>query len=114
MVKFDIYPKKTALLISDVEIYDEIERQEDDIVVVKRVFSAFFGTDLDLILRISEIDTMIIAGLAAHSSCEATARDARHRNYRVIFLSDGTATYDHFRDMGWGGQFQVMRSKGLF
>lgn len=87
---------------SDAEIYDEMDRQKDDIVVVKRVFSAFFGTDLDLILRINGITTLIIGGLAAHSSCEATARDARHRNYRVIFLSDGTATYDQFRDMGWG------------
>lgn len=87
---------------SDVEIYDELERQEDDIVVVKRAFSAFFGTDLDLILRINRIDTVIIGGLATHSSCEATARDARHRNYKVIFLSDGTATYDQFHDMGWG------------
>ena len=97
-------PTKSIVIegTSDVEIYDKMERQKDDIVVVKRAFSAFFGTDLDLILRINEINTLIISGLAAHSSCEATARDARHRNYRVIFLSDGTATYDQFRDMGWG------------
>ncbi|MFC1902895.1 cysteine hydrolase family protein [Chloroflexota bacterium] len=86
----------------DAEIYDEMDRQKDDIVVVKRIFSAFHGTDLDLILRTNEINTLIIGGLASHSSCEATARDARHRNYRVIFLSDGTATYNQFRDMGWG------------
>jgi len=97
-------PDKSIVIegTSDVEIYDEIGRQKDDIVVVKRAFSAFFGTDLDLILRINGINTLIIGGLAAHSSCEATARDARHRNYRVIFLSDGTATYERFPDMGWG------------
>jgi ureidoacrylate peracid hydrolase len=78
--------------ILDVEINDEIDRKENDVVVIKRSFSGFFGTDPDLILKINEIDTLIISGVATHSCCEATARDARHRNYKVIFLSDGTAT----------------------
>jgi ureidoacrylate peracid hydrolase len=87
---------------SDVEINDEIDRKENDVVVIKRSFSGFFGTDLDLILKINEVDTLIISGVATHSCCEATARDARHRNYKVIFLSDGTATYDYLPDEGWG------------
>lgn len=86
----------------DVEIYDEIDQQKGDIIIVKRAFSAFFGTDLDLILRIKGIDTLIISGITTHSCCEATARDARHRNYKVIFLSDGTATFDYLPDKGWG------------
>jgi len=100
----EFIPMKSIVIegTTDVDIYDEMDRQENDIIVTKRVFSAFSGTDLDHILRINGIDSVIIGGLAAHSSCEATARDARHRNYKVFFLSDGTATYDSFRDMGWG------------
>jgi len=86
---------------TDVEIYDQMDWQISDVRVVKRTFSAFVGTDLDLILRINGIDTLMISGVATHSCCEATARDARHRNYKVLFLSDGTATYDH-PDTGWG------------
>ena len=33
--------------------------------------------------------------------CLATARDAMFRNYRVVFLSDATATYD-YPDRGFG------------
>lgn len=64
----------------------------DDVIVRKPRFSAFAGTDLDLILRIRGIDTVIIAGIATDICCESTARDAADRGLRVIFLSDGTAT----------------------
>jgi ureidoacrylate peracid hydrolase len=87
---------------SDVDIYPEMDRKKVDLHVAKRTFSAFYATDLDLLLRINNINTLIISGVATHSCCEATARDARHRNYRVLFLSDGTATYDILPDMGWG------------
>jgi ureidoacrylate peracid hydrolase len=33
--------------------------------------------------------------------CESTARDAFSRDYKVIFLSDGNATFD-FPDVGFG------------
>lgn len=85
----------------DVDIYDEMERKEGDIMITKRAHSAFYGTELDLVLRIQGIDTLIVAGVDTVACCEATARDARHRNYKVIFLSDGTATHDR-PDVGWG------------
>jgi len=99
-----VLAEKPVLLegMSDIDIYDGLDMQEDDTVVVKRTFSAFYCTDLDHVLRVNGIDTLIISGIATHSCCEATARDARHRNYKVIFLSDGTATYDRLPDAGWG------------
>ena len=98
-----LYANKSTLIegTTDVDIYDEMERQETDIVINKPIYSAFYGTELDLILRIHGIDTMIIGGVDTVFCCEATARDARHRNYKVIFLSDGTATADQ-PDLGWG------------
>ncbi len=86
----------------EAEIYDEMDRQENDLVVDKQIYSAFLGTNLDHILRSNGIDTVIIGGLITTYCCEATARDARHRNYKVIFLSDGNAIYDKIPDMGWG------------
>jgi len=83
------------------EIYDEIKPQEGDIVIEKKRYSAFYGTELDSILRDRSIDTLIIAGIATHGCCETTARDAHCRDYKVIFLSDGTATGD-IPDRGWG------------
>ncbi len=86
----------------DVEIYDELDCREGDTMVVKHTFSGFYSTDLEFLLRVNGIDTVIIGGVATQTCCEATARDARLRNFKVIFLSDGNATFDQFPDVGWG------------
>ncbi|MGH9738388.1 MAG: cysteine hydrolase family protein [Candidatus Acidiferrales bacterium] len=65
-----------------------------DILIDKPRFGAFFGTDLELILRGRSIDTLIISGVATNVCCETTAREAAVRDFRVFFLSDGTATSD--------------------
>ena len=63
-----------------------------DILIDKPRFGAFHGTDLELILRKRGIDTLIISGLATNVCCETSAREAAVRDFRVFFLSDGTAT----------------------
>ena len=85
----------------DIEFYKDILPKEGDIVITKPRFSAFIGTELDLILRSNGIDTLIIGGVVTNICCESTTRDARMLDYKVIFLSDGTAARD-VPDMGWG------------
>jgi ureidoacrylate peracid hydrolase len=63
-----------------------------DIVLEKPRFGAFHGTDLELILRSHGIDTIIVSGIATDVCCDTTAREANARDFRVLFLSDGTAT----------------------
>jgi nicotinamidase-related amidase len=63
-----------------------------DILLEKPRFGAFYGTDLELILRSRGIDTLIISGVATNVCCETTAREAAVRDFHVFFLSDGTAT----------------------
>jgi biuret amidohydrolase len=65
-----------------------------DILIDKPRFGAFYGTDLELILRTHGIDTLIISGVATNVCCETTAREAAVRDFKVFFLSDGTATAD--------------------
>ena len=65
-----------------------------DVLLDKPRFGAFHGTDLELILRARGIDTLIITGIATNVCCETTAREAAVRDFRVLFLSDGTATFD--------------------
>ncbi|MBI4294445.1 MAG: cysteine hydrolase [Betaproteobacteria bacterium] len=86
----------------DVELYAELDHDSSDVVITKPAYSAFYGTELEYILNVRGIDTLIIGGVATPFCCEATARDARHRNFKVIFLSDGNATDDRLADMGWG------------
>ena len=84
-----------------VDIYPELAPASGEHVIKKHRYSGFFGTDLDMILREWGVDTVIISGTTTENCCSATARDAMFRNYRVVFLSDATATYD-YPDRGFG------------
>lgn len=85
----------------NVEIYEELKPHPGDLVVAKPRYSAFYGTDLEAILRSKGIDTLIISGTVTHVCCESTTRDAFSRDYKVIFLSDGNAARD-LPDLGFG------------
>ena len=86
---------------SGVEIYPDLAPMPGEHVIKKHRYSGFFGTDLDIILREWVTDTVIISGTTTENCCHATARDAMFLNYRVLFLSDATATYD-YPDCGFG------------
>lgn len=63
-----------------------------DYQIKKRRYSAFFGTDLDLVLRENGIHQVVIVGTKTNCCIRATATDAYYRDYRVIVLSDCVAT----------------------
>ena len=84
-----------------VDIYPAVAPQPGEHVIKKHRFSGFFGTDLDMILRGWRVDTVIISGATTENCCHATARDALFRDYKVVFLSDATATFD-YPDRGYG------------
>jgi len=84
-----------------VDIYPELAPAAGEHVIKKHRYSGFFGTDLDMILRERDVDTVIISRTTTENCCHATARDVMFRNYRVVFLSDATATYD-YPDRGFG------------
>jgi nicotinamidase-related amidase len=67
---------------------------ECEYVIAKHKFDAFFGTDLDAILRYHEVNTVIITGTATNVCCESTARAAYMRDYLVAFPHDTNATFD--------------------
>jgi nicotinamidase-related amidase len=84
-----------------VEVYDELKPQEDDIIIEKHRYSAFCGSDLDLILRGMGKDTLIVTGYSTNIGCETTTRDATNMGYKVIFPSDGSIARG-LPDLGWG------------
>lgn len=84
-----------------VELHPELDVQDGDHVIRKRRYSAFFGTDLDLLLRGLGVETLIVAGVATNVCCESTVREAFFRGYQVVFLADGNATIG-LPDAGYG------------
>ena len=72
----------------DSKICQEFSPEPGSIVVVKKRFSAFSGSDLEEILRGLEIETLILTGVSTLGVVESTARFAFDRDYRIIVLED--------------------------
>ncbi|WP_044559835.1 hydrolase [Azospirillum sp. B4] len=64
-----------------------------DIIVTKRQWGAFYGTDLDLQLRRRGITTIVLAGIATNIGVESTARSAWEHGYALVFPTDVMATF---------------------
>ena len=71
----------------------EVQPESEDYVVTKHRYSAFVGTDLDLILRSKGFKTILFAGVATNVCVETTLRDAFNHNYNVILVEDCCAAY---------------------
>jgi nicotinamidase-related amidase len=63
-----------------------------DIVVTKRNWGAFYGTELDVLLRRRGIGTVVLGGIATNFGVESTARQAWERGYAVVVVEDACAT----------------------
>ncbi|AWM88682.1 isochorismatase family protein [Microvirga sp. 17 mud 1-3] len=70
----------------------EIAALNPDVLITKRQWSAFFGTELDLQLRRRGIDTVVIGGLMTNFGVESTARDAWQLNYATLVAQDAASS----------------------
>jgi nicotinamidase-related amidase len=73
------------------EISPALGRDAKDIVITKRQWGAFYGTQLDLQLRRRGIRTIVIGGIATNFGVESTARDAFEHGYALVFVEDAMA-----------------------
>lgn len=69
-------------------VVDELKPAPGEHVIDKRRSSAFYNSDLELILRSQGIDTVIITGAVTNGCIANTVRAARERDLNVIVLSD--------------------------
>lgn len=102
----DLYPPiaSRASLVDEtpgVDIYPALAPAPGEHVIKKHRYSGFFATDLDLMLREWGIDTVIVSGTTTENCCLSTAREAMFLNYKTVFLSDATGTFD-YPDVGQG------------
>ena len=72
------------------DIVDGVGQRDDDIVITKKRPSAFFGTDLDWVLRGLGVERLIIAGTSTNWAVESTVRDADSLDYRVVIAREAT------------------------
>jgi nicotinamidase-related amidase len=69
-------------------IHPEVAPVDDEIVVTKHRVNAFHGTDLDMILRAKQIDTLVLFGIATSGVVLSTLLDASDADYRLIVVKD--------------------------
>lgn len=75
------------------EIITELAPEGGDIVILKRRYSGFFQTDLQLLLEELNIGTLIVCGLQAHLCVRHTAADAFQWGYKVVIPDDGVEAF---------------------
>jgi nicotinamidase-related amidase len=67
-------------------------RQPGDVLITKRQWGAFHGTELDLQLRRRGIRTIVLGGVATHIGVESTARQAYEHGYELLIVKDVTSS----------------------
>jgi nicotinamidase-related amidase len=75
-------------------IHAAVAPEGDDIVITKHRVGAFPGTDLEMILRANDIDTLILFGIATSGVVLSTLRHAADTDYRLIVIKDCCADSD--------------------
>ena len=66
----------------------ELNLQPEDIIITKKQWGAFYGTELDLQLRRRGIKTIVLCGISTNIGVESTARFAYEYGYNQIFPED--------------------------
>jgi nicotinamidase-related amidase len=79
---------------SGTEVHPAVAPKPGDVVVTKHRVSAFAGTDLDMILRASGVETLVLAGIATSGVVLSTLRHAADADYRLVVVEDGCADRD--------------------
>ena len=74
------------------EILDELDARPEDWYVEKNRLSAFFQTNLELVLRGLDAETVLITGVLTNQCVGATTKDALFRNFKPIVVEEATGT----------------------
>jgi nicotinamidase-related amidase len=75
-------------------IASDLAVDPSDTVIIKKRYSAFYGTDLDQVLAKLRPDGLIFAGINTHACIRMAAIDAYQRDWEVILAADCVDSYD--------------------
>jgi nicotinamidase-related amidase len=70
------------------KLHPAMAPEADEVVITKHRGSAFAGTDLQMILRANEIDTLVLMGIATSGVVLATLLHAADADYRLVVVRD--------------------------
>ncbi len=73
------------------DLIDEFAPHAGELVLDKPGYSAFHQTDLDQLLRVAGVDTLIVAGVTTEVCVHSTVRAAIDLGYRCLTVADACA-----------------------
>jgi nicotinamidase-related amidase len=76
------------------QVHPAVAPQPGDVTVTKHRVGAFLGTDLEMLLRAKDIDTLVLFGIATSGVVLSTVRYAADADYRLVVVRDCCADGD--------------------
>lgn len=84
-----------SYLFIEGNVWHELKPTDEEIIIHKSSYGAFYNTSLETILKNLNKDTIIICGTLTNYCCSTTARQAFERGFKVVFGKDVTSA--HFK-----------------
>ncbi|HEX3540310.1 MAG TPA: isochorismatase family cysteine hydrolase [Acidimicrobiales bacterium] len=76
------------------QVHPQVAPEPDDIVVIKKRVSAFTGSDLALVLRSLDVDSLVLTGISTSGVVLSTLRQAADLDFRLTVLRDACGDAD--------------------
>lgn len=74
------------------EIIPELYKESDYVINNKKRLSSFYGTDLEILLRVLGIETTVLIGVNTNTCVLCSAFESFNRDYTTIVISDCVAS----------------------
>lgn len=76
------------------DFIDSLTPVDGEVVIDKCSYSAFYRTDLEVILKGNDINRLVLAGVTADVCVHSTLRDAVERGYSCLYIKDAISAFD--------------------
>jgi nicotinamidase-related amidase len=117
--EFIIWPSHAVGGTRGARVIPQLKPLPKDYFIPKRTYDAFFGTDLDILLRQKGIRNLVITGTVANICVLHTAGSARLRGYKIFVPADAISALNPFdqaaalRQVSFLYQGTITRSAGI-
>jgi nicotinamidase/pyrazinamidase len=91
------------------QVIDELKPQDEDIIVKKTTYSAFYGTELEKTLKKLAPETVYVVGVCTSICVMDMVGELANRGYKVVVYKDGIADFD-----AEGHEFALKRMKSVY
>ncbi|MCH3965531.1 MAG: cysteine hydrolase [Clostridium sp.] len=94
---FSIISESSRMTVYDIaaQIHESLKPKPNEPIVTKFRVSAFTGSNLEIILRSQQIDTLVLSGAATSGVILSTLREASDKDYKLKVLSDACIDSDN-------------------